>query len=645
VSWSSEPLIIEPVDLNALEGAIAEALQGKDTHVFLDTNILIWLFKPHAAARSEFLEWLDTLSRDNRVHIPRRAIHEFSRYRGDSNVLFGNGAARKITRQVEQFAAVANLIVGDAQAIRNGFVDRAQYTAELKSFQDMAKRVFKPVEASERLEEIEALLIPRLNALALKEDIFQDIDRLRREYEARAEIRIPPGFADSRKGNRQATEKLQDDEPVMSGANRFGDFAIWEEILQFCTGKNAIKGVVILSHDQKPDWCYKPRSVIDLDGRRKAADSLEYKLTIAHPMLAHEARVRAGIQKLHTVTIPQFARIAVRHSFAVSMTALAHAVQIEASEVGTGEEVDEMASAPSSPPSTGPSSLPAPSSGNQSATTAATRAGPAAASPTTLASFLANLPSAADADRTYVSDPSGPALLDDAIQRLKTINWYIQNPAAEAGVALLNHAQGTLMQAFIFGRNIYQAACGSAIVPGRILADLTRELSAASDDMLGVVYAGAVFEAYFDGNGAIRERPKGDQIANLFRHQTVPKMKITVDWIRKRLRSVEEHYLLLPDTKPPVRKFDVRLDGSGTVIGISAGGVVLTEPFVGNGEVYPLPPSISRTSLSKKLADFFAIPEAQIDIQPVLPTSARTPVGNLQLKEWGPKTNLRFAPP
>lgn len=645
MSWSSQALISEPVDLDALENAIGEALQAADTHIFLDTNILIWLFKPHAAARNEFINWLDSLLHEKRVHIPRRAIHEFSRYRGDKNVLLGNGAANKLTRQVEQFVDAASLIVGDDQARKYGFTDRSQYMAELRKFQEMAKRVFRPAGAGERLEDIEALLVPKFNELALDGDIFDDIDRLRRKYEARAEIRVPPGFADAKKGNRQPTEKLQDDEPPLSGANRFGDFAIWEEILRFCAMDDAITGAILLSHDQKPDWCYKPRMVIDIDGRRKSADLVEYKLTIAHPMLAHEARTRAGIQSLHTVTIPQFARIAMRRSFATSLTALAHAVQVEASEVGTTDEADEAASASSISPSAGSGPSQIPTGGVNQAAPNATASTSPSASQAALATFLTNLPSAAAADRTYSSDPNGSPLLDDAIGRLKTINWYIQNPAAEEGIQLLSSAQGTLLQAFVFGRNIYQAACGSAIVPSRILADLTRELSAAPKEVLGAVYAGAVFEAYFDGDGALRERPKSDQIASLFRYQTAPELRVVIDWIRKRLDGSDDRYLLLPDTTSPMRSFTILLDGAGTLIEISAGGVVLTEPFVGDGNVYPLPPRISHHSLSKKLAEFFAIPEAQISIQPALPAPVPTKAGGLQLKDWGPKTSLRFAAP
>jgi hypothetical protein len=67
--------------------------------------------------------------------------------------------------------------------------------------------------------------MPVFNALALEGDIHNGLAQLRDSYEARAELRIAPGFKDINKGKKNEEDNVAAGLPAKNGANRFGDLA------------------------------------------------------------------------------------------------------------------------------------------------------------------------------------------------------------------------------------------------------------------------------------------------------------------------------------------------------------------------------------------------------------------------------------
>src|SRR3546814_17003867 len=47
-----------------------------------------------------------------------------------------------------------------------------------------------------------------------------------------------------------------------SGANRFGDYVFWRSIVDHAREDDAIRTVVIISHDAKRDWVHKPQKYV-----------------------------------------------------------------------------------------------------------------------------------------------------------------------------------------------------------------------------------------------------------------------------------------------------------------------------------------------------------------------------------------------
>jgi hypothetical protein len=529
------PLIIEPLDRDSLEADIAVALVLQSTRVFLDTSTLVWLYRLHDAARKEFVDWIVNGPQSGRVHIPRRVLHEFSRYRRDAAVLLPfKQQLKALPALLQQLDQWAHLITDDARAKAFGFESRAKYLSDVGDLSKSAVRLLKPINAASDLEKLDAELTPVFNDLALDADIYMDITDLQRAYEARAEARMPPGFKDVKKIKKSIeAEPVYEDEtagiPELAGANRFGDYVIWEEILRFCALQEDIETVIILTHDQKPDWSYTPQKIIDNDGHTKPNPKGPFRVTVAHPLLAHEARVRASVENLYIITVPQLALVASRRRLSLSLAELSRAVQVEAEATLDAAEADEVQEG--AEPATEAREVEATTVEMQPAEELATQRAAAG----DIVEFLRDLPQEASADRLYTRDPTGAQAMDQVVTRLKSLNWYTQNPAATEGLQLLRQGSPSLLQAFIYGRNIYQAACGSATIPVSIIEHLPDELAQVNDDLAIGMYAGALFEAYFNKDGEIRSRPKSERITELFTFQDTVRFRPAIDAIRQRL--------------------------------------------------------------------------------------------------------------
>lgn len=632
------PLIIEPFDRESLEASIENALLETSTRVFLDTSTLIWLFRLHDSARKEVVDWITDGPQASKVHIPRRALHEFSRHRRDSNVLLPFKQSLKalpaLLNQLEQWA---HLITDDARAIEYGFTSRANYLSEVRNLSTTATRLVRPIDAASSLAKLDTELIPIFNSLALDGNIYAEMTDLQRAYEARAEARMPPGFKDLKKARRSPEEDEAASMPELAGANRFGDYVIWEEILQFCADQDEMKSVIILTHDQKPDWSYTPQKVIDNDGRSKPNPKGPFRVTVAHPLLAHEAHIRANIENLHIITVPQLASVASRRKLPLSLTELSRAVQVETEATIDAEAAqDAVEPAAETAENDGaiaelqPTGEPPVEAGRQ-----------AEIHDGGVVEFLRNLPVSASADRLYTSDPAALPAMDDVIRRLKSSDWYTQNPAAEEGLELLRGGVPSLLQAFIYGRNIYQAASGSAGTPFSILEDMPSEFADISDDLANAVYAGALFEVYFSKDGAVRPRPKSKVITGLFAPQEFIRFRPAIEAIRHLLAAVVDHYLIPPAPRRIVRTLQLEFDENDRITGVNVDGVALTEPYDDSqAGAETLRDHLSYERLRDRLAEHFALPTNQFLVDP--PYEGSREIVELQLRDWGPTTELKF---
>lgn len=634
-----DPLIIEPVDRRALDAEIAAALGAGSTRIFLDTNILMWTYSLHQGARTDLCDWLTGGPQAGRIHIPRRVIHEFSAHRDRSDKLYPFGQEfRPLVNLLERFKQMAPLVADDTWAAANGFTDRATYLQQVSLARDTLGKLVTPITKGEKLEKLHQQLLPVFNMLALDTDIFAGLASLRDAYEARAEIRMPPGYKDAKKGKASEAGNQAAGAPALAGANRFGDLAIWEEILGFVGDADpVVETVIIITHDTKPDWSYTPQKIIDSDGHTKPNPDGAAQLTVAQPLLVHELKTRTPATALYIVTIPQLAVIANANYEEVGFkfTQLARAVQVEAEEedqLPPDEEADVAGESgePEIEADDANQAAEDPVVADEEPVAVATPVGGA-----DIGLFLADPPAVALADGTYTIDPTGPAEFEATIKGLRSHNWYLQNPAVRDGMILLAGGKATLLQAFIFGRNLYQAAVGTAADAMRTLEDLTPALGETPADLANAVYAGALFELYFDGEGSLRYVPKDDQIGPLLRHQSTEFLAPAIAFIRARLEGANARLMAVPSTQPVLRHLTLTFNGDDAIAGIMLGDFALTAPYddadIGAS---PLPEKVRLAKLRTLISGYFSVPEYQLDLQPAFDDVRQ--IADLRFIDWNP---------
>jgi hypothetical protein len=104
----------------------------------------------------------------------------------------------------------------------------------------------------------------------------------------------------------------------------------------------------------------------------------------------------------------------------------------------------------------------------------------------------------------------------EIIGGLRSQNWYKQNPAIKKIIGP-NLDKFTKDDLFVLGRNIYQAACGTASEAISYLENLQDMLSSLDKSISFHVLNGILFEIYFDSRGGWRSRPKSSMIDDVFR--------------------------------------------------------------------------------------------------------------------------------
>lgn len=629
-----DPLIVEPLDRRAYNQEVADALHEPTTRIFLDTNVLMWTYGLHLGARTDLCDWLKDGPQKGRIHIPRRVLHEFSAHRNDQKALYPFGQQFKgLTKALEAFEQKAPLVADNAWATQKGFIDRATYLAKVSAAREAISKLIEPITKGDKLETLHSQLIPVFNALALDGDIHSGLAQLRDSYEARAELRIAPGFKDINKGKKNEEENVAAGLPAKNGANRFGDLAIWEEILTFVNAAEPKpEAVILLTHDGKPDWIYYPSKIIDLDGHTKSNknEDPDY-LGIAQPILVHELKTRTQIPALYILSIRQLAMIANLNPIAgFKFNELARAVQAEVSE----EQAEEQSEAePEGQEEVVEGDEPAEEQGAE--IEEAPPQDPQEEQPYELPTFFAHLPNTARADFAYTGDPNGLEQFEAVIEGLKSHNWYKQNPAVKQGLSLLTRPGVSLLQAFIFGRNLYQAAVGTSSDAMRALEDLEFRVEACPHTVANAVYAGAYFELYFGPQGHLREVPKTGQLDPLFRHQQSVRLAPAVNFIRTELANAHARLLVVPAPEPVVRAFEIEFDEENAIVAVRLDGTVVTRPFNANDiNSRPLPPKIRHSALQIMISQEFAIPAAQVQLAPEFEDGRK--VNDLEFISWNP---------
>ncbi|MGQ3290135.1 MAG: PIN-like domain-containing protein [Sphingopyxis sp.] len=675
-------IIPEPFDREQYDKALVEALTKTDaTSVYFDTSALVWLYRVRQQARAEFVAFLDTDPLRERSHIPIWALHELNKHRKSNQVLFPLVAEYlRLTNAIKSIKHNAQLFVDDKFAGGTQWKNETAFITALESASDALMKVVKPLNQGGEVAQIDNELAPFIERHALNQKM-PALAALRDEFVARCEGRFPPGFEDMSKGGKtgEATD--------FSGANRFGDYVFWRSIVDHAREDDAIRTVVIISHDAKRDWVHKPQKYVGYGSKPLNNDKKEDEFNCPHPMLSFEIKVEAGVERLFIVSIMRLVQAFSLQEQGAGFKELARAIQIEAGEAkasdasGAGgqdaldasegetdaahaaEEADvDGAKAAEAEAEViaeaGPDAGGEPVAAEDEAVPhevvggdddEGADNGPAAVVPVEVAGDLAQrlvaLGGAALADGGYLGDPDANPEADQAITDLKTHNWYAQNPAVQKLDLLIADPATSDTQRFILGRNLYQSACGNAWRATQYLSELAGKAHGAQADNVAILFAGALFEAYYGPTGQLRTHLKDQMLDTLLDLADNPLFEDVRDWMAECLGGAAAHFIVYPGGARQEALFDLAFDDDGRASEIRVADTVVSEPFGNDDDDFLLQLSGNMTAdrLVKILAGHFDLPVARVEIAPNF-EDARNFAG-LKLKPWTTNGDLTFAPP
>jgi hypothetical protein len=203
--------------------------------VIPDTNILLHLLRFRRETRDEIVKTLKAMQ--TQLWLPYQVGFEFSRRwmeveeenRASYDRLKESIRAEEATL-CKLFDSVGRFQIVDATSEKakvTKFIDEL-----CRSIEDAAKKRPSSEETEKILDEISTLFTGVVGQFPGAENIIA----WKKEAAQRYELKIPPGFKDSKK----------------DGDDKFGDYIIWKEMIDIAKSRNL--PVLFLSDDRKEDW-------------------------------------------------------------------------------------------------------------------------------------------------------------------------------------------------------------------------------------------------------------------------------------------------------------------------------------------------------------------------------------------------------
>jgi Caspase domain len=146
-------------------------------------------------------------------------------------------------------------------------------------------------------------------------------------------------------------------------------------------------------------------------------------------------------------------------------------------------------------------------------------------------------------DSAFVLAPSTP--IKDAIRALKSSNWYSQNPALIA-ITQANINESDNDSLFVFGRNIYQAACGSAKAAVSYIADFRNKVAGINPEKCKAILDGMLFEVFFNSKGELRKTFKVSRFNELFELRKIEDFAPSFELISDALLTYQNRFHIIP---------------------------------------------------------------------------------------------------
>jgi hypothetical protein len=262
---------IEPDSPEQFIGRLEVALQKEETHLYVDTSLLMWLTAVGPSSRAVFLDWAGTLG--ERIHVPAWSAHEFYRHHQRRTQV------RDIAEKCSDVDKALKELMANTRVYSDGPLIPGEPEMSFgRTFSEAASRIsyLTGILKEWDYEGAAAEVINWINERALEQtQIFEGLSALKPRGANRYSHDVPPGFEDRRKRR-----------------NRYGDLLFWEDVVSHAS-QDTVKTAVILTRDRKQDWFFSGLSsepgeaLLRLKGRWDPVPK-------PHPMLTFEMRSTAA---------------------------------------------------------------------------------------------------------------------------------------------------------------------------------------------------------------------------------------------------------------------------------------------------------------------------------------------------------------
>lgn len=256
---------------------VAALLLRPDTHVYFDTNVLMWVTLMAPEARSEFLKLLKSINAA--THVPTWAMNEFYRMHRDSYLEKQlKLAAETLNKSITAFSSEIRRYMGQSPLDDTTVVERL-------SCMRRHGEAFKDIVRAWNYEAPGRQTVEWMNTIACAGNVdFNLLAELKRIGVARYSHEVPPGYEDDHKKKRKNRAN-----------NRFGDLLFWQEVLAHAKAAGA-KTVIIMTNDRKPDW-YFDQGRPEISPKLRRLGVHEWKpVPRPHPLLTYEMHDHSGAE-------------------------------------------------------------------------------------------------------------------------------------------------------------------------------------------------------------------------------------------------------------------------------------------------------------------------------------------------------------
>jgi hypothetical protein len=265
----------------------------KDATFIFDTNVLLNLYRYQSPTRESLLQVMDKLSK--RVWIPHHVALEFQRNRltviSEQDNKFGE--VKKIVSEVRD--QLESRLETLQLKTRHSHIDPDKIIADVKKaeeeylkYLDGLKKQSLQVSSEDQIRDKIDILFEGKVGTAPKSQ--KDVDDLYEDGEKRYANKIPPGYKDSKKENKE------DECYTHSGIlykRKFGDLVIWQQIMQYSKEKQ-LKDVIYITDDGKSDWWL----------------TMSGKTIGVRPELTSEIMKKSGVERFHVYNTESFLQFA-----------------------------------------------------------------------------------------------------------------------------------------------------------------------------------------------------------------------------------------------------------------------------------------------------------------------------------------------